>query len=81
MLSAVLLHSQEPGGIVNVPFHRLSGVQRAVAGMHHLFSLLPGIQHPYPSQNAGIRRLAAALGIKGGGVQNHGIALFRFLAG
>ena len=71
MLPAVLLHPQEPGGIVNGPFHRLPSPQGAVAKVDDILSPLLGIQHPDAAQCAGVRRLAAAQRIKGRGVQGH----------
>ena len=81
MLPAVLLHPQKPGGIVNGPFHRLPSPQGAVAKVDDILPPLLGIQHPDAAQCAGVRRLAAAQGIKGRGVQGHLPAGVGFLTG
>ena len=81
MLAGMQLHEFEPALIVDLALDRLPLRQRCFAIVDDLAARLMCIRHADAGKDAGVTRLAAALGIKAGSVQHNVIAMLSRLAG
>ena len=76
VLSRVMLHEIKAAGPVDLPLHLAACLQWSGAGVDDPSLTLVDLQHRYTSQRAGVIGLSAALGVKGGLVQENIPPLF-----
>ena len=81
MLAGMQLHELEPAVIVDRTLDRLPLRQRRFAIVDDLAARLMRIRHADAGKDAGVARLAAALGIKAGPVQHDVVAVLPRPAG
>ena len=81
MLAGMQLHELEPAVIVDRTLDRLPLRQRCFAIVDDLAARLMRIRHADAGKDAGVARLAAALGIKAGPVQHDVVAVLPRPAG
>lgn len=81
VLAGMQLHEFEPALIIDLPIDGLPHGKRLFTEVDDLTAALMRVGHADTGQNAGVARLAAALGIKAGSVQHNVIAVLSRLTG
>ena len=81
VFAGVQLHKREAALIIDLPIDGLPLGKRLFTEVDDLTAALMRVGHADAGQEAGVTRLAAALGIKAGSVQHNVIAMLSRLAG